>query len=146
MLDETRELINKIGEQFNIRLTVQRKLILKILIEQQQQHLLVDEIYTLVKEEGASIGLATIYRTLDLLEEKGVVAKRDFGDGSARYELLFRNTDLHHHLVCKKCGKVIETTGLLVDDFKEQIVRDNNFKPVDYWVQVEGYCGDCQED
>ncbi|AGB41027.1 Fe2+/Zn2+ uptake regulation protein [Halobacteroides halobius DSM 5150] len=113
-------------------------------MDNQEQHLSADDIYALVKAEGASVGLATIYRTLNLLESAEVVAKRDLGADSACYEFVFAESNQHHHLVCKKCGKVIETEKLLVADLKQRLLVQIGFQVVDCCVQIEGYCQNCR--
>ncbi|MBM7622695.1 Fur family transcriptional regulator [Sporohalobacter salinus] len=141
---KVREVINNIEQKKDFRLTSQRKIILKTLIENNDRHLSVDDIYNLIKEKNNFIGIATIYRTLDLFEDLGVVVKRNFGNKSAKYEFVFEDETKHHHLICKSCGKVIEIDNFLADDIKEEIMKIKEFQIIDYSLHIYGYCKECK--
>ena len=89
-------------EKKGIRLTPQRKDIIRILIENNHKHLSASDIYDSLKEENKIMGLATVYRTLDLLTKMGMVMKRDFDSELSHYELVIDQVN-HHHLICKNC-------------------------------------------
>ena len=92
------------------KLTPQRKVVIDIL-RNPPQHISVDEIYLKVKKKHRRIGLTTVYRTLEVLNNIGWVRKCDFGEGKARYELaenFSENNKHHHHIVCIQCNKVID--------------------------------------
>src|SRR5689334_12510174 len=94
------------------KLTSQRQIVLQAFLEHQQEHLSAEEVHNLLRQQSAEIGLATVYRTLELLSELGVLQKMDFGDGRSRYEINETNTPHHHHhLICVACGKVKEFEG-----------------------------------
>ncbi|KEO82386.1 Fur family transcriptional regulator [Tumebacillus flagellatus] len=127
----------------NFKLTPQREATLRVLLENEEAHLSAEEIFMLVKQKAPDIGLATVYRTLDLLCELKIIEKLNFGDGVARYE--FRSEDHphhHHHLICLKCGSLFEIEDLL-DDLEERVERDHKFKIVDHRVSFLGYCSSC---
>ncbi|HWQ29849.1 MAG TPA: Fur family transcriptional regulator, partial [Negativicutes bacterium] len=91
------------------KLTPQRKSILNIILETEGKHLSAEEIYDLVKVKCPDIGLATVYRTMQMFDEVGLVYKHNFDDGRSRYELNHQNEDhQHHHLICVGCNCVIE--------------------------------------
>jgi Fur family ferric uptake transcriptional regulator len=136
--------MNNIVDKMDMRLTYQRKVILNVLIENIDKHLTANDIYTLIKSKHNIIGMATIYRTIDILNKKGIVIKHDFGDSAAKYELEIEQNKNHHHLICKKCGKVIEMSGLLKDDFYETLLQDKGFECTDYKLKIFGYCADCR--
>ncbi|MDI3546461.1 MAG: Fur family transcriptional regulator, ferric uptake regulator [Halanaerobiales bacterium] len=142
MLMESK-IINELEK--NIRLTPQRKEIVRIFLENNQKHLSAFDIYDLIKEKDLSIGMATIYRTLDLLEEKGLIAKRDFGDDLARYEFIYKNKGKHHHLICKNCGKIIEISNILPPDLKERLLEEEGFQCTNSRLEIYGYCEDCKK-
>ncbi|MGZ4030842.1 MAG: ferric iron uptake transcriptional regulator [Tumebacillaceae bacterium] len=130
------------AEQF--KLTPQREATLRVLLENEESHLSAEEIFMLVKQKAPDIGLATVYRTLDLLCELKIIEKLNFGDGVARYE--FRSDDHphhHHHLICLKCGSLSEIEDLL-DDLEARVERDHDFKIVDHRVTLLGYCANCR--
>lgn len=125
--------------------TGQRKAVLDILQQYLGHHLSTEEIYNLVKEENPDIGIATIYRTLLLLEKLGLVCKLDLDDGFSRYELLKENEDhRHHHLICSACGSVSEVEEDLLESLEEQILLKNNFLVKDHRVKFYGLCEKCR--
>ena len=144
MKSEINPIISNLMEKTDMRLTFQRKIILKILIENSDKHLSANEIYVLAKKKDNTIGMATIYRTIDMLEKKGLIIKHDFGDNAAKYELEVEKNKNHHHLICKNCGKVIEASGLLIDNLYEQVLEEKSFQSTDYRLKIFGYCKECR--
>lgn len=127
------------------RLTPQRQVILKIFLDNMDRHLSAEEVYQLVKKEHPEIGLATVYRTLDLLAELDVLQKMNFGDGRSRYELSSEeDTHHHHHLICLRCQRVLEFEDDLLEELENRIEARSGFKVVNHQVKFYGYCRDCQ--
>ena len=92
------------------------------------------------------IGLATIYRTLDLFTELDLLKRLDFGDGRNRYELNDEEfSHFHHHLICVKCGCVKEFEDDMLETLESIIAKKLNFRTIDHQLKVYGYCGECQE-
>ena len=126
------------------KLTPQRRAILDIIIEKEGQHLTAEEIYDEVKKICPDIGLATVYRTVLLLEEINVIYKLDLNDGCSRYELVHSGEEhRHHHLVCDKCKKVFEVQDDLLEELEERIEKTYRFKILDHSVKFFGICSDC---
>ena len=89
--------------------------------------------------------LATVYRSMRLLEKMGMVKRFDFGDGTARFELLDEGDDgHHHHLVCTHCGEIIELAGCSMSELEERIALRNGFKAVTHRLEFFGLCPQCQ--
>jgi Fur family ferric uptake transcriptional regulator len=89
--------------------------------------------------------LATIYRAMHLLEEMGMVKRFDFGDGSARFELVNEGDDgHHHHLVCTRCAEVIEIDECFLREIESRIATANGFKAVTHKLEFFGICPACQ--
>jgi Fur family transcriptional regulator, ferric uptake regulator len=89
--------------------------------------------------------LATIYRSMHLLEEMGIVKRFDFGDGSARFELVGEGDDgHHHHLVCTRCSEVIEVEECFPTEMEKRIASQNGYKAVTHKLEFFGICPDCQ--
>jgi Fur family ferric uptake transcriptional regulator len=89
--------------------------------------------------------LATVYRSMHLLEEIGMVKRFDFGDGVARFELLTEGDDgHHHHLVCIRCSEVVEIEHCAMHDMEEQIAARNGFTAVTHKLEFFGICPACQ--
>lgn len=128
------------------KLTVQRKAIINVFLKNQSSHLSPEEIYDNVRNDYPDIGLATVYRTLQLLEELNIVYKVNFDDGCSRYELNLDSEDhQHHHLICTKCGDVQEVKLDLLESLETQIEKEGNFRVVDHNVKFFGYCKDCEK-
>lgn len=129
------------------KLTPQRRAILDIIIEKEGQHLTAEEIYDEVKKVCPDIGLATVYRTVLLLEEVNVIYKLDLNDGCSRYELVHGDEEhMHHHLVCNNCKKVLEVQDDLLDELEERIEKTYKFNILDHSVKFFGICSECQKD
>lgn len=127
------------------KLTPQRQTILQAFIENQEQHLSAEDIYSIVRQKSPDIGLATVYRTLELLSDLEVLQKMDFGDGRSRYEINEANTPHHHHhLICMSCGKVREFEDDLLETLETAIARKSNFLIMDHQLKFYGYCQECQ--
>ncbi|HHV26090.1 MAG TPA: transcriptional repressor [Tissierellia bacterium] len=128
------------------KLTTQRRAILDAIIENSGSHLSPEEIYEVVKLKYPEIGLATVYRTLQLFEQLDIVCKLNFDDGCNRYELNSDSNDHHHHhLICLNCGKVIEVKLDLLENLEYEIEREGKFKIVDHNVKFFGYCIECRD-
>ena len=126
------------------KLTSQRKATLETILENQGKHLSTEEIFVEVKKTNPRIGLATVYRTLLLLEELGILIKHNFEDGRNRYELGHPEQDHdHHHLICLKCGEVSEVKEDLLDSLEEIIDKNYGFKVANHKVKFYGYCKEC---
>jgi Fur family ferric uptake transcriptional regulator len=137
-----RERLKKSGFKF----TEQRNAVLEVLINYSGQHLSTEEVYNYVKAGHPEIGLATVYRTLLLLEGLNMVYKLDFDDGISRYEITKHNEDhSHHHLICKNCGSIAEVEDDLLDYLEQQILENNRFLVTDHKVKFYGLCENCRK-
>lgn len=126
------------------KLTAQRECILGIIIENKDKHLTVDEIYKYVYEKNRTIGIATVYRTILLFEELGVISKLIFDDRIIRYELSSLDEEhTHHHLICVKCNKIMEVKEDLLEELEKQVEDKYEFKILDHNVKILGICNKC---
>lgn len=145
-MKETIEAVKEKLKAKGYKLTPQRRATLITIIENEGKHLSTEEIYDIVKEKCPEIGLATVYRTLQLLDELDIISKINLDDGCSRYEL--NNDDdshHHHHLICNKCGAIIEVQVDLLDELEMEIERNYNFKICDHKVKFFGQCSKCNE-
>lgn len=126
------------------KLTPQRRSVLNIILENHGKHLSAEEIYDLVKLCCPEIGLATVYRTMQVLDELGLVYKHNFDDGRTRYEITQNEDHQHHHLVCKKCGRVFEVEEDLLEQLEQQVEKKYDFSITDHNVKFFGYCSSCR--
>lgn len=127
------------------KLTPQREATLRVLMDREDDHLSAEEIFLLVKEIAPDIGLATVYRTLELLSELKIVDKINFGDGVTRYDLRKEGAKhFHHHLICVECGSVEEVADDLLGEVEKIIEKDWGFKVKDHRLTFHGICKQCQ--
>lgn len=141
--------IDRIKKQLHAqsyKLTPQREATLQVLLEHEADHLSAEDIYLLVKEKAPEIGLATVYRTLELLSELKIIDKINFGDGVSRYDLRKEGAEhFHHHLVCIECGSVEEIMDDLLGDVEKIVEKEWGFKVQDHRLTFHGLCKSCQE-
>lgn len=128
------------------KMTPQRQVILQAFLDHSEEHLSAEDVLGIVRKQVESLGLATVYRTLELFSDLGVLHKMDFGDGRSRYEIAsFQDNHYHHHLVCLDCGIVKEFDDDLLDAVEEAITQKENFEIVDHQLKLFGYCSNCQK-
>lgn len=126
------------------KITVQRKQVLDVIKENQGVHLDSEEIFNLVKKSHPDIGIATVYRTLALLEKMNLIYKIDLGSGRIKYELDRRDSShRHHHLICLECGDVFEVEEDLLETLEDTISKKYNFFIKDHSLKFYGYCSKC---
>lgn len=107
------------------------------------RHLSAEELYLLVKKSHPRIGYATVYRTLKLLADAGLAEERRFEDGFTRYE--YKATDGHHdHLICTRCGRIIEFENERIEQLQQDVARKNKFQVQSHKLELYGLCSDCQ--
>ncbi|MDC4224503.1 MAG: transcriptional repressor [Candidatus Manganitrophus sp.] len=125
----------------HLKVTKERSAILRAFIEA-ERHVTAEELYRMMREKHASIGLATIYRTLNLFCECGLAEQRQFGDGHARYELTY-NVNHHDHLVCTQCKKIIEFENMDIEKLQEKVAKAHRFTIYSHKLEIYGLCSDC---
>ena len=118
-----------------VKLTEQRKIIAKVMSEA-NDHPNVDELYNRVSKIDSKISIATVYRTVKLFEESGIVAKHDFKGGKARYEEL---SESHHdHLIDVKTGEIIEFVDEEIEKLQKKVAEKYGYKLVDHKLELYG--------
>ena len=135
MLETIEEKCQKSG----VKLTDQRRIIARVISESKKtygesDHPDVDELYNRVSQIDSKISIATVYRTVKLFEEAGILTKHDFKSGKARYEL----NDDHNHLIDIKTGNIIEFTSEEIENIQIKIAEKHGYKLVD--SKLELYC------
>lgn len=144
--EDTGFLMEKLKES-GYKFTGPRIAILDAMLKCNGQHVSAEELFNIVKAKNPDIGLATVYRTMALLDKLGLIQKLDFDDGFSRYELIKPNEDhSHHHLICNICGKVSEVEDDLLDSLEEQILKKNEFLVHNHRVQFYGVCKNCRDE
>jgi len=132
------------------RWTIPREAILDLL-SRTPKHLSAKEIYSSIYKTHPRIGLTTVYRTLDLLSKMGLVTKLIIGDGHSRYEFKSSKKEKHHHhLVCTKCGKILDYSEFLDEELdfvrktEKKLEKKYNFKILDHNIEFLGMCKKCR--
>ncbi|MGR3570830.1 Fur family transcriptional regulator [Brevirhabdus sp.] len=122
-------------EASGLRMTEQRRIIAGVL-EQADDHPDVEELYARASARDPRISIATVYRTVKLFEEAGILEKREFGDGRARYETADR--DHHDHLIDLNSGEVIEFVDPEIEELQEQIARKLGYRLKGHRLELYG--------
>ena len=128
----------------NYKLTKQRKDILKILIQNKDKHFTADSLLDKVKEINKDIGLATIYRNLELFCKLNITSELDFDSPYKYYELNVIN-EHHHHLVCLNCDKIIEFNDEVLEEFESELENKYEFEIVKHQIKFYGICKECKK-
>ena len=118
-----------------VKLTDQRKIIAKVMSES-EDHPDVDELYTRVSKIDSKISIATVYRTVKLFEESGILTKHEFKGGKARYEEL--NESHHDHLIDIKTGEIIEFVDNDIEKLQEKVAEKYGYELVDHKLELYG--------
>jgi Fur family transcriptional regulator, ferric uptake regulator len=120
------------------RVTPQRLVILGAL--RPGEHLAADEVFARVEPLLPGVNRSTVYRTLELFRDLGLVSMTDLGGGARQFELI---DDLHHHLICHRCGAILELDDALVDPLRDGIRARYDFAPAIDHLAVFGFCAVC---
>lgn len=124
------------------RLTDARREVIKVLYEA-HGHISADKLYELMQTAGSSVGRMTVFRTLDLLAEIGVIRPTYLGDGAAHYVLLLDGH--HHHLVCTSCDKTIEFDDCTITDLAKELSDRHDFSVGGHLIEIYGVCAECKK-
>ena len=123
--------------------TRQRDLVAQVVLLA-DDHLSVDAIQRRLREQGDSVGTATVYRTLEKLVESGLVRAHDFGEGFKRFEPMPAQTD-HEHLICERCGRVVEFQNERLERMLPIIADEHAFQHARHRVEIYGVCRECRQ-
>jgi Fur family ferric uptake transcriptional regulator len=130
-------------KQRGYRLTPQRRAVLNV-IAMSSDHLTPAAIYDRVRREYPNTGLVTVYRTLAILAELGLICEVHAG-GSCRSYLMRKPLGHHHHLICSECGTVVDFTACNLDRLEERLSRATGFKVGAHLLEFLGLCPACQK-
>lgn len=142
-----REEFKKILQSRGLKVTNQRLAVLEAIAGCPGCHLTAEEIFAIVKTDSPGIGLATVYRTIQLLLELNLIDRIDLDDGYVRYEIGDMRTSesghRHHHLICLECGKVMPFQDDYLEELERRITQTTGFQIVDHEVKFYGRCREC---
>ncbi len=125
-----------------LKLTGERRAMLAAVLER-GSHFDADSLHLDLKQRGENVSRATVYRTLDLLVQCGLVRKDSLGHQQAQYEAV-RAGEHHDHLICLRCSNVIEFFRQDLESLQDAICADKKFKPLHHSLQIFGLCRTCQ--
>ena len=132
-MDETR--LERLCIDKGMKMTEQRRIIARVL-SASEDHPDVEEVYRRASMQDSKISIATVYRTMRLFEDAGIVERHDFGDGRARYE---EATDEHHdHIIDVKSGRVIEFQNEEIERLQERVAREHGLRLVGHRLELFG--------
>lgn len=136
------------GAKKETRNTKQKNLIIDTLKEYSDEHLSVDKLFDIMKAKDPHIGIATVYRNLKLLEDQGYIRKLLFADNVAPcYEVIGNSlAHTHHHLICEKCGEIVDFEEDLLDAIEKIIQVTKDFTISDHKVIFYGTCSKCKNE
>ncbi len=137
-----REALARYLEQHNLKHTKQRDLILAAFLEA-RDHVTSDQLYQKVRQLSPNIGFTTVYRTMKLLCEAGLAEEHHFDDGVTRYEIEHEH---HDHLVCTRCGKIIEFECRSIENTQDRIAAEHQFLVLRHRHELYGHCRACRDD
>ncbi|MCR1810748.1 Fur family transcriptional regulator [Sulfurospirillum sp. hDNRA2] len=141
LLASFKELLKQNGLKF----TKQREVVLKTLYEK-NEHFTPEDLYIFLKNSypELNIGIATVYRTLNLLEESNMVTSLSFGVAGKKFELA--NKPHHDHMICKRCGLIIEFENDKIEQLQLEIARTHHFRLTSHLMQLQGICEKCVQE
>ena len=140
-MNQPRDIANKLSE-LGYRLTPQRMMILSS-IENSDDHISAEEIYTQVLAKYPYVNISTVYRTLELLKQLGLVTETDLGGGRVRYHPAGKGH--HHHLVCRECGAIIDLDEAVLASLNDILLREYKFIADLRHLAIFGRCVNCSK-
>ncbi len=133
---QQRRLLQELGLK-----STEARIALLDLLDKENNPLDVSTIIDSLKADGIQIDQATVYRILDILTQKGLINKLEFGEGKYRYEI---QKSHHHHLICQECGRIEDVEGNFVDKLENEIKTKNGFLVKTHSLEFFGVCFRCQ--
>lgn len=135
------EKFKSILKQEKLKFTPQRFEVFKEVCSS-NEHREAEEIYHALRERNVYVSRATIYRTMDMLFKYDLVRRMDIGDGRWRYERRF-DCSHHDHLICIRCGKIVEFTSPEIEDLQQKVCNQFEYKMFRHTHQLFGICKEC---
>lgn len=126
-----------------LKFTRQRELIADVFFRS-EGHLKVEDLLDRVRAVDPQVSLATVYRTMKLLTECGLAAPRQFGDGHTRYEPSDGEEQHHDHLICTRCGLIVEFCNPHIEELQDVVAKEKGFIVTQHKMELYGLCKNCQ--
>jgi len=142
MLDQKNRFLGYLKAK-SLAFTKERKIIFEEVFST-PGHFEAEELLFSLRKKKKRVSRATVYRTLDLLIKSGLVSKIDLGEAHSHYEHILREK-YHGHLICLKCGKVIEFENKKIEDLKKESTGGRDFQVMRHSLEFYGYCSKCRK-
>jgi len=142
-MKKEKEIFKKYLVERGLKLTSEREQILKEIFSR-HDHFDAEALFQVFHDKGENISRATIYRTLPLLVESGLVQEAMRCGEKICYEHIYGHRS-HGHMICMGCGKIIEFENVKLEEIKRKACEKYGFKPTEFRFGVKGYCKDCQK-
>jgi Fur family ferric uptake transcriptional regulator len=142
--DALLERFKRVLRDNGLKYTKQREVLLQTLYNN-SEHFTPDQLYLYIKERhpGLNVGIATVYRSLNLLEESGMVTSISFGAQGKKFELA--NKPHHDHMICRQCGVIVEFEDQIIEKRQLAIAKEHGFKLTGHIMQLYGVCSECNK-
>lgn len=137
------EMLRDYIQRKSLRFSEKRLIILEAFLES-NRHLTAEDLHAVVRKKDPSIGIATIYRTLQLFTECGICGELSLGDAAARYYPT-GGKEHHDHLICLRCGRVVNIVSSGIEKTQERLARKNGFLLESHRLDLFGVCGACRK-
>ena len=131
---------NKELKKAGLKVTLPRLKILEILQQPNNQHISAEDVYKILLEQDEDIGLATVYRVLNQFVDAGILIRHHFEGGKSVFEISYK--EHHDHLVCLRCGKVVEFEDPVIERRQLEVAEQNNMKLTHHSLYMYGECND----
>ena len=139
---DAKQKFNKYLSEQQLRRTVPRDVVVDIFLRT-EKHVSTEELFNIVRRKNKNIGYATVSRTLHLLEDAGLCRQVDMGDRIARFEHEYNHAH-HDHIVCSKCGKVVEVHSEKLEKIQDDLVAKHGFTQTSHKLTIYGLCPKCK--
>jgi len=131
---------NKELKKAGLKVTLPRLKILEILQQPNNQHISAEDVYKILLDQDEDIGLATVYRVLNQFDDAGILIRHHFEGGKSVFEISHK--EHHDHLVCLRCGKVVEFEDPVIERRQLEVAEQNNMKLTHHSLYMYGECND----
>ena len=144
MPDNLQKVLQDYVQSVGLKTTKQRELIAKVFFAK-NAHLRAEEVLDDVRKQDPKISLATVYRTLKLLQACGLAKSHHFGDGHARFEPMADKNAHHDHFICTTCGKITEFYNEQIEQLQNDVANFYDFQVNYHRMELYGFCSDCKK-
>lgn len=141
-MSKEREILNEFLARKNLRHSAQRERVLEEFLAV-ERHMTAEELYDILKRKNPEIGCATVYRSMKIFSQCGLAREVKLGNRKSSYEHVYHHKH-HDHLICLKCGKMVEFSEPTIEKFQQRVAGKYGFEIEDHSLAIYGVCRDCK--